>query len=199
MRYPDPLQKLMLQLRKFPGVGGKTAERFAFALLAWSAEEKLAFAQQIAHLDREVSVCKECGCLQGIDGCAFCSASWRNTRQMCVVAFPKDAFAMEGTGEFRGVYHVLGGLLSPLQRCAPEDLAIEELKERIVKLQVEELILGLDATFEGDATALFLQQELSHIPLRISRLAFGLPMGSSFDYVDGGTLARAFSARGVVS
>ncbi len=199
MRYPDPIQKLMLLLRKFPGVGGKTAERFAFALLEWTHEERLALAQQLHSLDEELSLCNQCGCLQGVAGCSFCSASWRDKRQMCVIAFPKDAFAIEGTGEFRGLYHVLGGLLSPLQRRAPEDLAVDALKQRIAQWQVEELILGLDATFEGDATALFLQQELSSTPVRISRLAFGLPMGSSFDYVDGGTLARAFSARGTVS
>lgn len=188
----------MLLLRKFPGVGGKTAERFAFALLDWSREERKAFAERLQNLDQEISPCNQCGCLQTARECVFCSASSRDPRQMCVIAFPKDAFAIESTGEFRGLYHVLGGLLSPLHNRNPENLAIEALKQRIVQLQVEELILGLDATFEGDATALFLQQELSHMPIRISRLAFGLPMGSSFDYVDGGTLARAFSARGLM-
>lgn len=109
---------------------------------------------------------------------------------------PRDVFAIESTHEFKGVYHVLGKLLSPMQGIGPDALNLEKLKKRIIDLQIDEIIIALDSTLEGDATALYLKQELESLNLRISRLAFGLPIGSSLDYVDGGTLARALSARG---
>ena len=114
---------------------------------------------------------------------------------MCLIASPRDAYAVEETGEYRGLYHVLGGLLSPLDNRHADDLQIPALLNRLQKEQTNELIIALDSTIEGDATALFLQQELSGLPISITRLAFGLPMGSSLDYVDGGTLARALSNR----
>lgn len=114
---------------------------------------------------------------------------------MCVIAYPKDVFAIEETREYRGLYHVLGGVLSPLDGRGPEHINIQSLKDKIKKYSCKEVILALDSTLEGDATSLFIKKEFYSMPVSISRLAFGLPMGSSFDYVDGGTLARAFSGR----
>lgn len=115
---------------------------------------------------------------------------------ICVIASPRDAFAIEETREFNGLYHVLGGVLSPMEGFHPEKLTIGILKDRIAQLQIKEVIIALDSTLEGDATALYLKRELAPFSVQVSRLAFGLPMGSSLDYVDGGTLARAFSGRG---
>ena len=127
--------------------------------------------------------------------CPLCQDRGRDPTTLCVVASAKDIFLIEQTHEYEGLYHVLGGLLSPLQGMAPASHSIEKLKERVVRLGTKELILALDSTLEGDATALFLKKELEPLALKTSRLALGLPMGSSLDYIDGGTLARAFSGR----
>jgi len=196
VRYPDPLLKLIHVLRRLPGVGHKSAERFAFHLLTWNEEQLGEFSSVVGCIKTELRHCESCGCLMGgVAGCAFCSASGRDHSQMCVLAFPRDVFALEETQEYNGLYHVLGGLLSPLERKGPERLSLAKLKERLTAFKVKEVIIALDATLEGDATSLFLKQELASCPARISRLAFGLPMGSSFEYVDGGTLARSFVGR----
>ena len=116
---------------------------------------------------------------------------------LCLVASSRDALAIEETKQYRGLYHVLGGLLSPMDGIGPEKLNLPKLKERIQRLNIQELILALDSTLEGDATSLYLKRELSHFPIKISRLAFGIPMGSSLDYIDGGTLSRALSGRAI--
>ena len=139
--------------------------------------------------------CQQCGCLQGIDNCPFCSETTRRSPFLCVVAMPRDVFAIEATHEYKGLYHVLGALLSPLDGIGPDQLNIGKLKQRLTAHHIEEVVIALDSTLEGDATALYLKQELESLNINVSRLAFGLPMGSSLDYVDGGTLARALSAR----
>lgn len=196
MRYPDHLLKLIQVLKRLPGVGNKSAERFAFHLLTWTDEQLREFGAIVSATKQQLQQCPECGCLMGDEGCLFCSSSRRDPSLLCVLASPRDVFAIEETHSFDGRYHVLGGLLSPLERRGPEHLTLGKLKERLKHLQVKEVVIALDSTLEGDATALYLKQELSHYPVQISRLAFGLPMGSSLDYVDGGTLARALSGRG---
>lgn len=196
MRYPDHLLKLIQLLKRLPGVGNKSAERFAFHLLSWNCEELKELGDMLGATKEELQQCAECGCLMGKEGCHFCSSQKRNRSLLCVTATPREVFAIEETHSFDGLYHVLGGVLSPLERKGPEHLSIDKLKERIMQLQVKEVVIALDSTLEGDATALFLKQELAYPTLQISRLAFGLPMGSSLDYVDGGTLARALSGRG---
>lgn len=196
MRYPDHLLKIIQLLKRFPGVGNKSAERFAFHLINWTEEQLHEFSNAIGSIKNNLQHCQTCGCLKGLEGCYFCQSPHRNPHLMCVLASPRDVFAIEETQEYRGHYHVLGGLLSPMDRKGPEHLTINKLKERLTSLQVKELVIALDSTLEGDATALFLKQELTPFSIPISRLAFGLPIGSSLDYVDGGTLARALSGRG---
>jgi recombination protein RecR len=195
MRYPEHLLKLIQVLKRLPGVGNKSAERFAFHLLTWSEEQLRELGTVVSETKDKLQHCQLCGCLMGIDDCLFCHTPQRDSSVMCVIASPRDVFAIEETREYDGLYHVLGGVLSPLERKGPELLSISKLKERLIALQVKEVVIALDSTLEGDATALFLKQELEHFSVQISRLAFGLPMGSSLDYVDGGTLARALAGR----
>lgn len=196
MKYPPHLLRLIEVLKHLPGVGTKSAERFAFEMIGWTRGKLSEMAAIIHATPDQIQHCSECGCLAGNDGCLFCAKSATRLPALCVVGNSRDVFAIEGTQEYKGLYHVLGGLLSPLQGKGPETLQIEKLKDRIRRLGVSEVILALDSTLEGDATALYLKQELEPLQVGVSRLAFGLPMGSSLDYVDGGTLARALSARG---
>lgn len=196
MKYPIHLLKLIDVLKKLPGVGNKSAERFAFEILNWSDDALNQMAQVIGSTKTHLQYCEQCGCLIGIDDCPFCAASRHSHQAICVVAQARDVFAIEGTHEFRGMYHVLGSLLSPMTGIGPEKLRFSTLKERILEHHITEVVIALDSTLEGDATALFLKQQLEPLNVRVSRLAFGLPMGSSLDYVDGGTLARALAARG---
>jgi recombination protein RecR len=195
MRYPHHLIKLIQVLKKLPGVGNKSAERFAFQLLSWSDVQLKEFGQLLATTKENLTHCHHCGCLVGNEGCLFCENPLRETDKLCIIASPRDVYSIEETNEYKGLYHVLGGLLSPLDQKGPEHLSIHPLKLRINQLQVKEVVIALDSTLEGDATSLYLKQELASDQIEISRLAFGIPIGSSLDYVDGGTLARAFSCR----
>lgn len=195
MRYPAPLTSLITILKKLPGVGNKTAERYAFHLLDWEPKQIEELREALKATTTEIRTCDECGCFQDESGCHYCTPLRAQEGTLCVIASPRDLFSIEATGEQRGLYHVLGGPLSPLDGVGPETLNIEKLKERLAKHSIQELVIALDSTIEGDATALYLKKELKETALTISRLAFGIPMGSSLDYVDGGTLARALSSR----
>ncbi len=196
MRYPPHLLKVIDVLRKLPGVGSKSAERFAFQMINWKPEHLAEMSAIIQAIPQKLKHCPDCGCLQGDESCPFCDHARRTTGLLCIIATPRDAFAIEDTREYRGLYHVLGGLLSPLDGYGPEKLQLPKLKHRLKTQGIKEVVIALDSTLEGDATSLYLKRELEPMGIPISRLAFGLPMGSSLDYVDGGTLARAFSARG---
>jgi len=195
MKYPDHLLKLIHVLRKLPGVGEKSAERFAFQMLGWKREHLHEMGTIVQTLQESLTHCPVCGCLSDLDGCEICPDERRNRSLICVVATTRDVFAIEQTHEYQGHYHVLGGLLSPMEGIGPDSLQFETLHERISEGQIKEVVIAIDSTLEGDATALFLRQQIEKLSVTISRLAFGLPMGSSLDYVDGGTLARAFSGR----
>lgn len=195
MKYPSHLLKVIDSLRRLPGVGTKSAERFAFQMLTWDPYQLEEMSQVIREIKEKIHQCAECGCLCEENQCTFCKEGRETQKTLCIIASPRDAFAIETTGEFRGLYHVLGSLLSPMEGIGPEKLNLPHLKNRIANHKIQELVIALDSTLEGDATALYLKQELEIMGLNISRLAFGLPMGSSLDYVDGGTLARAFSGR----
>lgn len=195
MHYPPHLIKLIELLKRLPGVGSKSAERFAFEMLTWSPELLSEMGSVIRELPSKITSCVHCGCLMHETRCPFCDQPKRDSSILCVIATARDAFAMEKTREYRGLYHVLGGMLSPIDGYGPEKLSLPALAKRIRELQVKELVVALDSTLEGDATALYLKQELGPLEVRISRLAFGLPMGSSLDYVDGDTLARSLSGR----
>lgn len=193
--YPKHLQSLIEAFKRLPGVGTKSAERFAFDLIDWKEQELDQLGSLIRITQQQLIPCNECGCIQHDNACPFCTEPRIASKTLCVIASPKEAYALESTHAFRGLYHVLGGLISPLDGFHPEKLSISSLSRRIKDLDIQEVVLALDSTVEGDATALYLKKELSSLPLSISRLAFGLPMGSSLDYVDGGTLARALQGR----
>ncbi len=195
MKYPPHLNKLIGELKKLPGVGHKTAERFAFHLLTRSARELENIAETIRLTPQFILKCEECGCLSELTRCHFCENIYRNASLLCIVGSPKDAFAIEQTHEFKGIYHVLGALLSPLEGKGPELLLLDQLKKRIQERKVKEVIIALDSTLEGDATTLYIKQELAHMEIAVTRLAFGIPMGSALDYLDGGTLGKALSGR----
>lgn len=194
-RYPKDLLTLIAHLKKLPGVGKKTAERYAFHLLEWEGKELNSFAEKLATLKEKLPACEECGCLMNGALCSFCDRHQRDPLVFCVIASPRDVYAIEETGDFRGMYHVLGTLLSPLEGKTPDHLNMPHLEKRIEQLGTKEIILALDSTLEGDATALFLREHLGKMDITISRLAFGLPIGSSLDFVDEGTLSQAFSGR----
>ena len=197
-KYPKDLLTLIAHLRKFPGVGKKTAERFAFKLLNWDERELHDFSTLLATLKERILPCPICGCLMEKITCHFCSCSSRNSKYMCVIASQRDVYAIEETGVFNGVYHVLGALLSPLEGKLAENLNLSLLQSRIENLGTEEIILAIDSTLEGDATALFLKEHFQNQNLKVSRLALGLPLGSSLDFVDEGTLSQAFSGRRIL-
>lgn len=195
MKYPLPLERLIALLKKFPGVGQRTAERYAFQIINWKSEDLSNLAYTLAHLKNDLTSCVACGALKDDADCQFCSSDKRDKKVLCIVSSPKDIFAIESTSVFNGLYHVMPGLLSPVDGRGPEEMKFDELKDRIAKLGVREMILALDSTVEGDATALFLKRELEKTGIIISRLALGMPLGSSLDFVDGGTLSQALSAR----
>jgi recombination protein RecR len=196
MKYPTHLQKLIQVLKKLPGVGSRSAERFAFQLIEWPEHDLKQFGAVVQSTAEEICFCGDCGALSEKEECAFCSDRSRKTEVLSVVRSAREIFSIESTGEFKGLYHVLGGVLSPLDGIGPEHLRMESLFRRIRDGGIKEVILALDATLEGDATALYIKNELENTPIKLTRLAFGLPMGSALDYVDGGTLARAFMGRG---
>ncbi len=195
MKYPPHLLKLIDVLRRLPGVGHKSAERFAFHMLQWAPHHLGEMSEVVSTLTAKVQQCAVCGCLCEDNSCSFCDEARGAMGSLCIIASPRDAFAIEETREYKGYYHVLGGLLSPLEGKGPEKLQLPKLMQRLQNPQIKEVVIALDSTLEGDTTALYLKRELEHLQLQVSRLAFGLPMGSSLDYVDGGTLARAFLGR----
>lgn len=195
LRYPKDLITLIAHLKKLPGVGKKTAERYAFHLLGWEGKDLHEFAERVATLKEKVQSCLDCGCLMEGVRCTFCDQDRRDRAQMCIIASPRDVYAIEETGDYRGMYHVLGTLLSPLDGKTPESLNLPHLIKRLEQLETREVILALDSTLEGDATSLYLKDALVKQGIEVSRLALGLPLGSSLDFVDEGTLSQAFSGR----
>ena len=194
--YPSHLAQLIVFLKKFPGVGTKTAERFAFQLLEWPEDQLRHFAKLLEMTHTKIQHCPDCHCLIEEAACYFCDKTKRDVKLLCIIASPKDVYALEETRSYKGLYHALGGLLSPLDGKTPDHLRLKELKKRIDNLQIQEVIIALDSTLEGDTTSLYLKDLLQAWGLKVTRLAFGIPMGSSLDYVDGGTLARALAGRG---
>lgn len=192
-KFPAQLNALIAHLKKLPGVGTRTAERFAFEFLNWEASSLSGISEVLKELKEKVPPCSTCGCLADQGVCRFCTN--RETNALCIISSPRDAYAMEETHTYRGLYHVIEHLLSPLDGRSVQTLRLDKIEERIKQNQISELIIALDSTLEGDATALYLKNALSRPNLSISRLAFGLPVGSTLEYVDGGTLARALLGR----
>lgn len=194
-RYPAELVSLIAHIKKLPGVGNRTAERFAFEFLSWPKDQLMMLSQILNGIQEKIPPCGVCGCLTDQGICKFCNPSLRDSSQLCILASPRDVFAVEETQSYKGLYHVVEHLLSPLDGRHAEHLRLDRIKERIETHRIKEVILAFDSTLEGDTTALYLKSQLSPMQLSISRLAFGLPVGSSLEYIDGGTLTRALKGR----
>jgi len=194
-QFPSELTTLISYLKKLPGVGRKTAERFGFSLLDWDKRDIQKFAHQLAELQEKIRPCATCGCLNDGAKCLFCNEIKRDPSILCIVASPRDVYAIEETRAFKGLYHVIGGLLSPLDGRSIDQATLDKLVDRLTSSSIQEVIIAFDSTLEGDATSLFLKQKIESVGIKSTRLAFGLPMGSSLDYVDYGTLEKAFTGR----
>ncbi len=199
MGVENPLQSLTEQLTKLPGIGPKSAQRLAFFFLSLSMGEVREFAEVLVKTRSSIRYCSRCFNIAISDLCFVCANPARDRHSLCVVSEPKDIFAVERMREFRGVYHVLGGLISPIDGIHPEVLRIAELQARLQSESVSEVILAINPTIEGDTTVLYLTKLLKQYPITVSKLAYGLPVGSDIDYADEMTLQKAFQGRTSVS
>lgn len=195
MSYPNHINKLIEYFKKLPGVGLRSAERFTFQLLNWRQDnlEELAFL--LMTLKQNLKDCTSCGALTDLNCCSICTDPFRDRSKLLVVISQKELFSFEATGQFNGLYHVLGFSFSPLHGRSIEPLALEKLKSRFKNHEVKEVILAIDATIEGDATALYIKEFLADQNVTVSRIAFGLPQNCSLDFVDGSTLSYALKGR----
>ena len=192
MQYPEPIAKLIDSYTKLPGIGIKTATRLAFHTIDMQEEDVTGFAQSLISAKRDLRFCSICGNLTETDPCAICSDPTRDQSQVLVVEEVKDLMAIENTGEYRGLYHVLHGVLSPLSGKGPDDINIESLVTRLQKDDaIQEVIVATNANAEGEATAMYLSRLLKPAGLTVSRLATGLSVGSDIDYADEITLIKA--------
>jgi len=186
---------LVDSFRKLPGVGTRSAERMASSVLEMKEEDAFEFASAIENAAKSVHKCPNCGLYTEDDLCEICKDSGRDKSLCLVVATAKEAVAFEGVNDYRGTYHVLGGLIAPAKGIGPESLRIEELKSRIVDEGIKEIIVATAPTLEGETTALFLAKILEPFEVKVSRLGYGLPVGSSLEFADSLTLSRALEGR----
>jgi recombination protein RecR len=193
--YPRALANLILELEKLPGVGPKTAQRLALHLLHASADDAGALAEAIVEVKRRIRNCTICFNYTDEDVCGICADPNRDENALCVVGAARDLLAMERAGGFRGRYHVLGGLISPMDGIGPESLRIAELMARVREGRIREVILATNPTVEGDATAVYIAGLLKPLGVKASRIALGLPVGGDLDYADDVTIARAMQGR----
>jgi recombination protein RecR len=193
--YPESLQRVVAALSRLPGLGGKTAARLALYLLRASQGEVVELAQALLDLKGKVSLCQRCFAFADEDLCPLCANPARQTGVIMVVADPGDLLAIEKVGWYQGRYHVLGGVLSPLEGVGPDDLRIRELLDRIKQEDITEVILALNPNLEGEATTTYLSQELKPLGVKVSRIAYGLPMGGDIKYADRDTLREALNYR----
>ncbi len=193
--YAAPLEKLIEQFEKLPGVGHKSAQRLAFHVLAMNREDAEAFAQAIIDAKTVIRTCSICQNLTEGDTCPICSDATRDRSTICVVAEPQDLIAIERTREYKGLYHVLHGVISPLNSIGPEDIRIRELLERAASDEVKEIILATDPDTEGETTAMYIARLLRPFGLKLTRLAYGMPVGSHLEFSDQKTLTMALEGR----
>ncbi len=195
MLYPEPIQDLVQELSKLPGVGPKTAQRLAFFLLNRPKGEAELLASAILSARSRIRYCSQCFNFTDADPCAICRNSARDDAWIMVVEHPKDVVAMEKTREFKGRYHVLHGAISPMEGIGPEDLKVRELLTRLQQKTPREIVLATSSSLEGEATALYLARLLKPMGYKVTRIARGLPMGGDLDYTDEMTLAKALEGR----
>ena len=190
-----PLQKLIEQFARLPGVGRKMAQRFAFYVLDLPEDKAKEFSTAILEAKSKIKKCSVCGNFTEGELCPICSAKGRDASLICVVEDPRDVIAIERTKEYHGLYHVLGGLISPMDGVGPENLFIKELLARMTDGSVKEVIMATNPTVEGEATAMYLSRLLKPMGVRVSRLAYGIPVGGNLEYADEVTLYRAIEGR----
>ena len=198
-RYAEPMARLIEELKKLPGVGTKSAQRYAFHLLRSSDEDAAALAEAVRGLKASLRLCSICNNVTDIDPCAYCASPTRNQRLVCVVEEPTNIDTVERTQSYQGVYHVLHGTLSPLHGVGPDQLRAATLISRVERGEVDEVILATSPTLEGEATADWLADALRGFPVRITRIATGVPAGSDIEYADEVTMARALEGRREIS
>ena len=195
MEYTRPLAELTEFFQRFPGIGPKSAQRLAFYLLKMPLSDVEKFAAKMVEAKSTIKCCSKCFNMSASDPCEICSDDNRNHQTICVVAETKDLIAIEKTREFKGVYHVLQGVISPIEGIGATDIRVKELLTRIAKDNIQEVILALNPSVEGEATTLYLAKLLKPFNIKVSRIALGIPVGSDLEYADEITLARALEGR----
>ncbi len=194
--FPPALEKLVEQFARLPGIGYKTAQRLAFFMLSLPENEVEQFASSLLNAKQKISLCPSCRNLTEGEGlCPICSSAKRDGSVICVVANPKDVIAIERAKEYRGTYHVLHGVLSPMNGVGPDDLSIQSLLKRVADGEVQEIIMATNPDTEGEATAMYISRLLRPFGIRVTRLAYGIPVGGHLEYADDATLMRALEGR----
>ena len=193
--FPDSMRNLIDRISDLPGIGPRTAQRLAFHILKMPKQEAENLAKAVMKVKESVRFCRICGNLSDEEVCQICANAGRDRSMICVVEEPKDIAAIEKAGGYNGVYHVLLGSLSPLDGIGPADLKIKELLDRVAKSKPKEIIIGTDFNTEGEATALYLVKVLKPSGVKVTRVAYGIPVGSNLEYADQATLAKAFEGR----
>ena len=194
-QYPKPLAKLINELSKLPGIGNKSAQRLAFHILALEDREAQQLAEAITYAKREMKYCSVCGNLTDEDPCAVCSDPSRRGDVICVVENPRDVMAMERIKEFNGLYHVLHGVISPMEGIGPEDINLKSLIQRLQVNDVKELIIATNPNIEGEATAMYIARLIKPAGIKVTRIAHGIPVGGDLEYADEVTLLKSLEGR----
>ncbi len=194
-RFAEPMVRLIDELKKLPGVGGKSAQRFAFYILRSSDEDAELLANAIREVKASLRLCSVCNNITDVDPCTYCTSATRNLRLVCVVEEPTNIAAVEKTRHYNGVYHVLHGALSPLHGIGPDQLRIKNLVKRVESGDVDELIVATNPTVEGEATATYLSRLFKSASVRVTRIATGVPVGSDIEYADEVTMQKAMEGR----
>ncbi|HUV37602.1 MAG TPA: recombination mediator RecR [Patescibacteria group bacterium] len=196
MNYGPPLLQVLVEhFKKLPGVGEKTARRLAFAVLNMAEEEVRNFAEALVQVKESIGFCKKCGNLAEGEICSICADGTRTSGQLCIVERAADVYVLENAGHFRGRYHVLHGVLSPLEGVGPDDLNLGGLVQRIEEEQIREVIVATNPSIEGDTTSLYIARMLKETGVAVTRPARGLPLGSSLEFIDRGTITKALEGR----
>lgn len=195
-QYPKPLNKLINELSKLPGIGGKTAQRLAFHILALEESEATALANSIVNAKRSLHYCSVCGNLTDTDPCEICSDESRDRTKVCVVETPQDVIAMERIRDFKGLYHVLHGAISPVEGIGPNDINLKSLITRLQQHdEIDEIIVATNPNIEGEATAMYIARLLKPSGIKVTRIAHGIPVGGDLEYADEVTLLKAMEGR----
>lgn len=195
MKRPPAVTELVDELKKLPGIGQKTAERLSFFILRGPSERALKLAQAIKNVKEKIILCSRCHGITEKDPCDICQDPRRNQAQICVVEEPHDVYILENMGQYKGIYHVLMGVISPLDGIGPSDLTIDSLKEKVEKGGVEEVILATNPDMEGESTAAYIAKVLKPCSVKVTRIARGLPIGSDIEYADSVTLMKSLEGR----